>query len=92
MGNDLLGPQGQFFRSWRGYGYALISADEDGADVFEHFKERMLEGTIDDAIIVFRAGDKAYFQPVTTSSYERFGWLLFRTMLALAVDQDVEED
>ena len=51
------------------------------------------DGSIDRAVVIYRQNGEEYYLALTDSSYEALGWMVQKTIIALATeDGDIEEE
>jgi hypothetical protein len=66
---------------------------KDGLDNLKKVQTDLEEGSLDHAIILYRRDGDDYYLPLTDSTYETFGWMMQKTIVAMAVeDEGIEQE
>ena len=63
-----------------------------GLENLKKIKKDLEDGKIEHAIVLYRRDGEDYYMPLTDSSYETFGWMMQKAMIAMAVEDDAVND
>ena len=64
---------------------------KDGLDNLKKVQADLEEGSLDHAIVLYRRDGDDYYLPLTDSTYETFGWMMQKTIVAMSVEDEGTE-
>ena len=53
-----------------------------------NFEQELKEGTIEDAVLVYRKEDESCFMVLTDSPYESLAWILFKAIIHMIGEEE----
>ena len=61
-----------------------------GLESLENIKKGLEDGKIEHAIVLYKRDDEDYYLPLTDSSYETFGWMMQKAIIAMVEDDEID--
>ena len=70
----------------------ITKPDPGGIQILEVIIEGLKDGSIKDAVIVYREGKEDHYQALTYSSSETLGWMLQKAITCMVVENGESEE
>lgn len=62
--------------------------NQQGLSAFNDIKKDIEEGKIENVVVLYKQDGNNYYVPITDVSYEAIGWMLFKALLDVAVEDE----